>query len=224
MMLAEINLLPKRETKSLAFLLIIIVFVVLLAIGTTVIYFQHQAKEQNLNSIQSQTQQTKQTIAAEQQRAITIQDANSASQMKSMVDWAETYPVKTVPVMKKLISKLPERGFFREFAYTEDGTILVTVQFDTSSDAAYYLNDLTKLKMLSEAKMNSLKVENPEDEKTTVSNETNSDGTAKDQTMENVPFLPRYLVVYEVKLDAEYAKKEVSEETESVSDEGGAAK
>jgi hypothetical protein len=51
---------------------------------------------------------------------------------------------------------LPERGFIQSFAYTEAGTISLSVQFDSAREAAYFLDNLNESKWIEESSLSSL--------------------------------------------------------------------
>jgi len=204
-MLIDINLLPKKAPRKAGLPVFIIFFLVLAAIGISLFYWQYAAKQEKLASLQSQTQRMEETIAVQSQKIVAFESSNSAAELETIVNWARDYPIETVPVLQHLISFLPDRGFFQNFAYKDDGTIDLSVQFDSSREAAFYLTKLTESEWINEAKLTGI----------TTSAEI-IDLNAEEDSLENKsklindPFLPRYLALYTLSLNGQTVKDDTT--------------
>ena len=77
----------------------------------------------------------------------------SITLLKNAVEWANNYPIQTIPVMQHLTGLLPERGFIQTFGYTEAGTVTLSVQFDSSREAAYFFDNLNESDWIDEASL-----------------------------------------------------------------------
>jgi Tfp pilus assembly protein PilN len=155
-MLVEINLLPQKEPKKIGFIITLSCLVTLLLIISAFYLWQTNAVKGNIASVEGQIEMTKKIAEKENKSTETLEAASSVSQLKSAIEWANEYPIQTIPVMRHLTSLLPERGFIKSFAYTEAGTISLSVQFDSAREAAYFLDNLNESKWIEEASLSSL--------------------------------------------------------------------
>ncbi|MEH7093885.1 PilN domain-containing protein [Neobacillus vireti] len=155
MMLVEINLLPQKEPKKFN-IINLSTIVAVLALISGLYFWQIQSVKSEVDYVDKQIAMTKKIAEKEEKSANTTEVASSASLLKTAVDWAADYPIQTVPVMRHLNSLLPERGFIQSFAYTEAGTITISVQFDSTREAAYFLESLKESDWIEDASLNSL--------------------------------------------------------------------
>ena len=58
-----------------------------------------------------------------------------------------------LPVLGEVVDALPERGFLEEFTYTGAGALELGIQFDSSREAAYYLERISSTKLVSDVKL-----------------------------------------------------------------------
>lgn len=187
-MLAEINLLPKKEQRNYTFIIIGIILLVLLMGLSTFLYFKFIDYKKEVASIEQQIATTQEIAVLEQQKANEVEKNNSVQQLKDLVDWSEKYPIKTVPLLQHLTSLLPERGFFLSFDYVKEGTILMNVQFDTSREASSYLDELIASEWTNDAKLISLLTGTiivEEDEESANNGASDSDNTEDDTINED---------------------------------------
>ncbi|MFJ5715532.1 PilN domain-containing protein [Neobacillus sp. NPDC093127] len=155
-MLVEINLLPQKEPKKFAFIITLSSLLAVFLVIGGFYFWQTQSVKDELTSLDREISTTKKIAEKEQQNNETVISSGSISQLKSAIEWANDYPIQTVPVMQHLTSLLPERGFIQSFGYTESGAVTLTVQFDSAREAAYFLNSLNHSKWIEEASLNSL--------------------------------------------------------------------
>jgi Tfp pilus assembly protein PilN len=158
-MLVEINLLPQKEPKKIGFIITLSCLVTLLLIISVFYLWQTNVVKGNIASVEGQIEMTKKTAEKENKSTESVEAASSVSQLKSAIEWVNEYPIQTIPVMLHLTSLLPERGFIKSFAYTEAGTISLSVQFDSAREAAYFLDNLNESKWIEEASLSSLSAE-----------------------------------------------------------------
>ncbi|ULT55832.1 PilN domain-containing protein [Neobacillus drentensis] len=155
MMLVEINLLPQKEPKKFN-IIYLSTIVAVLALISGLYFWQIQSIKSEVDSADKQIAMTKKIAEKEEKSTQTTEVASSASLLKTSVDWATDYPIQTIPVMRHLNSLLPERGFIQSFAYTEAGTVTISVQFDSTREAAYFLESLKESDWIEDASLNSL--------------------------------------------------------------------
>ncbi|MCH6266694.1 PilN domain-containing protein [Neobacillus citreus] len=155
-MLVEINLLPQKEPRKFAFFGTLAGILVILLLAGSYYYFQISSVKSDIASVNREITMTKKIREAEEKKNTTAESSTSVNQLKSAIEWAHTYPIRTIPVMRKLTSLLPERGFIQSFAYTEAGTITLTVQFDSQREAAFFLNNIHESNWIEDASLSSL--------------------------------------------------------------------
>ena len=186
-MLVEINLLPQKEPKKIGFIITLSSLVALLLIVGAFYLWQTNAVKSTIASIDRQISMTKKIAEKENKSTEAVEAASSVNQLKSAIEWANEYPIQTIPVMRHLTSLLPERGFIQSFAYTEAGTISLSVQFDSAREAAYFLDNLNESKWIEEASLSSLSAaataESTADNSTAATtSQTNTTNSSNDST------------------------------------------
>lgn len=208
-MLVEINLLPKKERRKSATIVISASFLLIILFTAIFFYWKFQSIDNQITTLTTEISQTQQLTAIEQEKVTSFESSDSVDQLKSSIDWANEYLILSVPVMRHLTALLPERGFIQSFNYEETGTLTLMVQFDTSREAAYFLDRLNDSKWIQEVDLNTL---NAKEESSTL--ETDDFTTNTTTVEEENTFLPRYVGEFEIKLDREIAKKASGESLE----------
>lgn len=209
-MLVEINLLPKKEQKSITvYLLVALILLALIGSGVF-FYWKGQGYDEKIASTERQIKIVQDLTAKEQQKQTAEESSNSVTELEKTVQWAKDYPLKTVPVVKHLTELLPTRGYMKQFTYTETGEIQLTIQFDTSNEAAYYLKSLSDSKWIAEANLLSL---------TTNEIEKDANKDKKNNSLGSDKYVPRYLGEYSIKLNRDVVKK--VEQQDQTNEQGG---
>lgn len=184
-MIVEINLLPKKEPKNVVFLFITVIITAIVVIAAAVFYVLIDRAETQIDSLEKELKQTQALQAIEQQKLADMQSVKEIEELDKTVQWAKDYPLKMVPLLRNMTKLLPERGFIMNFSYAEDGTVTVSVQFDTSEQAAYYLKRLSDAKFIADVQLKSLTAVNANEK-------SDEQGTTEEQVV------PRYLAQYEM--------------------------
>ncbi|MEH7254090.1 hypothetical protein V7111_18375 [Neobacillus niacini] len=193
-MLVEINLLPQKEQRSKGFIFTLIGMGVFFLLVAGFYGWQIQSTKTDIANLDKQIEMTQKIAEAEQKNVHSSESAMSVSLLKNAVEWANSYPIQTIPVMQHLTSLLPERGFIQSFGYTEAGTVSLAVQFDSAREAAYFLNSLNESEWIDEAGLSSLNAEEKEadsTETTETTNKTSGEGTeTSTETKQSLLFTP----------------------------------
>ena len=198
-MLVDINLLPKKEPKNVVFLLSAVIVAAIAVIAAAVFYVLVDRAERQIDSLEKELKQTRALQAVELQKLADLESAKEIDELNKATQWAKDYPLKMVPLLRNMTELLPERGFIMNFSYAEDGTVTVSVQFDTSEQAAYYLKRLSDAKFIADVQLKSLSAVN-------VNEKNDEQRTAGEQVV------PRYLAQYEM-----HIRKQALEEKEKPS-------
>ncbi|MGJ7912300.1 PilN domain-containing protein [Neobacillus sp. LXY-1] len=183
-MFIEINLLPQREPKKVGFIIAISSLVFLLILSGAYYLGQVHSVKNDITRITRQIDITSKVVNKDNNQSGISTSSKSISQLNSAIDWAKEYPIQTVPVLRHLSSLLPERGFIQSFGYTEAGTITLTVQFDTSREAAYFLETLHDSKWIEDASLNALTATDQSKTTGTSSTSTNPPNTSTATTVQ----------------------------------------
>lgn len=154
-MLIEINLLPQKEPRKFNLIILIILLSLIVMLSSFYIW-EIQSTKDNVKKVDRQIETIKEISVKETENTHQNQSIMSVSVLENAVEWANTYPIKTIPVLQHLTALLPERGFIQSFGYTETGTVTISVQFDNSREAAYFLNSLNKSDWIEKVTLSSL--------------------------------------------------------------------
>jgi type IV pilus assembly protein PilN len=195
-MLVDINLLPKKERKNFTLFIILAVLSSVILLGTLYFLIYGNALKKDEKVLKEKILQVNEKLQQEQDKLITMQETTSLEELKNAVKWAETYPIKAVEVLKHLTSLLPERGFILQYSYNEKGIIHLSVQFDTSREAAQYLQWLTDSGWVDEVSITSLGLSTTSDLPANLINEMNT-----------TEFIPRYIGEFDISLAREKVKE-----------------
>jgi Tfp pilus assembly protein PilN len=231
-MLVEINLLPQKEQKKLGFIISLVLLVVLFLLVSALYYVQIHATKTSIEFLNTQITNTQQLEAQLQKQQGSV-SSNSVNQLKTAIDWADKNRIETIPVMRQLTALLPERGFIQNFTYNDSGTATITVQFDTTTEAAAYLNSLNNSSWIDNASLTSLNTgsDNNSGSNTSSSNSTTASNNGNtstsltvgsNTTSTNSKFLPRYTGQFDIQFNQDAIKKAIENSQKIGSDlEGG---
>ncbi|TFE01020.1 PilN domain-containing protein [Jeotgalibacillus salarius] len=178
----SINLLPKKQKKQRFRMAFIIPIIAVLVLLTATVFVLQWSKGEELERIDSQLSQAQQEKALLEQQNQRNESVGGIDQLESAIQFMESYPIPTVEVLNHFTELLPERGFFESFQYTDTGLITLTVQFDMSREAAFYLHQLEQSEKVTQASLQSI-----------VTEELDSAGSDE--------VLPRYVAQYTVMLN-----------------------
>lgn len=186
-MLVDINLLPQKERDRPAFLIAAISILLVAVIILAVLAFLAGSHEREQAVLAAQSVQVASEQAAIRTQLEAAQGMNEEQQLKATVDWAEGYQFDTVPLLQELVSILPARGFFESFSYTGLDQAILSVQFDTAREAAYYLAQLKASELIESATLDSV-----------AQNEIDTAETEEGVVIEKavIEEMPRYIASY----------------------------
>jgi len=218
-MLVEINLLPKKEARSSTYIIWIIIIGFIFLVLAGLFYWQYAAQNKMLKTAESSLELTQKILESEKQELSAYEDSQSAKELETAVSWAKNQKIDTVYMIKEMTKSLPERGFIQELHLEERQKLNLTVQFDTKSEATYYLNALLQTSWIEEAVL------------TDVKSTDFLEGKVSDEIDETIDALkkssvePRYYAQYEVILNVSALKAAAEEKAKdkegSTADEEG---
>ncbi|WP_188074731.1 PilN domain-containing protein [Planococcus sp. ANT_H30] len=155
-MLVDINLLPQKEReRPVALFAVLGIILAAVLIWATFFFMAQSQSKQQVATDAEYTLVTSQSEAIRAQLEASI-GLNDEQQLQATVVWAEGYQFDTVPLLGDLVSRLPKRGFFDSFSFVKPNLGTLTIQFDTSREAAYYLTQLKASEFLESATLDSV--------------------------------------------------------------------
>ncbi|RFB17685.1 hypothetical protein DZB84_07480 [Bacillus sp. HNG] len=212
-MLVNINLLPRKEFKNRAKLLLLIIMISVALMGFLFLLIQYKKATTLEEQLTKHITTLQETRVAEEQKNDSANQSNHVINLEKTVEWADSYFVETVPILNHLTTLLPERGFVQNFSYTEDGIVTLEVQFDTNTENAQYLALLTDSLLIKSAQLLTVSTTPIADagngtvtttETTDTNNNAKENEAATDNKIEseqNNNILPRYYAQYEIIFD-----------------------
>lgn len=205
-MLVNINLLPQRKKKSISHLVLLVFSFFILFGGGIWLYFQYQSLQLELSTAQQQLTMTKKLREVQEQKANQTVASTAVSQLEGIIKWIEQKPVSTVLVLHHLVSALPKYGLFLNYQYTDEGTINISVQFDTLHEVSAYLHELESDPIIQEIKLGNVAA-------SPMTPPTASVGTGELSIADEdkARFMPRYTAQFQIKLHVEKVKEEKGE-------------
>lgn len=182
-MIAEINLLPKKETRQPVRLILLLgaALLLLAAFGLYWLIERADHRQAVLEAELKKVRAEQSMLAAKTKQA---DEGKEREELAKAVEWAQRYPLKSVPLLRALAKQLPERGFVMNVAYSDQSKMTMVVQFDAPEEAAYYLDRLENVKLIKKAKLISVAASQQAD-----------DGSGDYQVV------PRYMAQYELELN-----------------------
>ncbi|KIL46207.1 PilN domain-containing protein [Jeotgalibacillus campisalis] len=196
----SINLLPKKQRRQRLQLWVVVPLAAFLVLSTIFISVLNYTKSQELNRAEAAYSQVQQEREILEQQQVADAGAGSVEQLEIAIEFMKTYPIETVPILDHFTARLPERGFFQSFQYNESGIIVLTVQFDSSREAAYYLSQLQQSDWVEDATISSITTE----EMQTIE--------AEEPSEDEGAVLPRYLAQYTIALTDNAGMEEEADE------------
>lgn len=191
-MLVDINLLAEKERGRPVFILSAISLILLGFIVGLVFYFVGNSYENRQQILAVKSADIVSQQASIQDKLLQSEALSDTQQLQKTVEWAETYQYDTLPLIRKLTSLLPERGFFMNFSFSSPSEALINVQFDTSREAAFYLTQLKSSEMITSVNLSTLSYQ-PLAE---VSANQTEGATTEVESISSV--MPRYVASYAI--------------------------
>ncbi|MBB6445869.1 PilN domain-containing protein [Bacillus benzoevorans] len=201
-MLVEINLLPQKNSKSKLIFVMIGIIIFLFVATSAFFVWQINAKEAKLSETQNQLDTKLAMIEQKNQQLKEYNASTSVQELEQAIKWADTQSFDSVFLLDQLTKMLPERGFILDFKIDENYKINQVIQFDTRSDAAYYLHTLLAHDWVEEAVISEAKSDELD-----LGADTEEGKTASVSYYNESNVLPRYIAQYEIILNLQALEK-----------------
>lgn len=189
-MLVEINLLPQKAKRSIK-AVIITSAIVLVTLSLYIVgYFWYDSKLATIANLEAETQIVVKLRELAEQKKEEAAPVDSIEQLQEKINWIEGQQISIVSLLNHFVGLLPPRGYFMSYQYSDQGTVSVTVQFDSAREAATYLHSLNESPFVRQVMLQQLNISELNDE----------------DTEERFEYLPRYIASYQIEIDRESAK------------------
>ncbi|MDQ0232820.1 PilN domain-containing protein [Metabacillus malikii] len=138
-MLAEINLLPRRDRKNQAKRAIILLIAMITLITSLLFFFQTRSILQENEQVTSKNRTLQGQLEEKLANQNELKQNSSVEILQSAVNFADAISKDVLPYLEELVALLPERGFFINYEQADPRSIKVVIQFDSNREAAFYL-------------------------------------------------------------------------------------
>jgi hypothetical protein len=206
-MLVEINLLPEKEPKKIGFIVFITSILLLSLLAGASHFYQILSTNNQIISINDQIALTKKIVTQLGQTGQTTASTSSVDLLKTAIKKETENRVPTVPIIQHLNSLLPERGFILSFSLQDSGSLTISVQFDTATESANFLENLNQVGWIKAATLTSLTSTPLKDETSSASSTAYSTAGTNTSSNSANKYLPRYTGQFQIILNIKEAKK-----------------
>ncbi len=188
----DINLI-QTKTRPKEWLFISVFLVILLVCLFAWLWSIYHEKQQQVENLEN-------LIASQVSIPVATEDDPMVIEFdryESAVEWASTQPYSKLAILVELSKKLPVRGYFTSYVYSDD-SIELEVQFDSHAEAAFYLTSIQQSPFINEARILSV----------------TKDTLAQENAVNEETFVqPRTIAVYSILLN-QAALKDLDSEQE----------
>ncbi|MGJ9457199.1 hypothetical protein [Oceanobacillus sp. CF4.6] len=154
----EINFLEKEPNKNIAYILLGIIFIVLLVLAVSVLLFQKNSYDNQLEALESEMIQIE-SVLLEQQKANGTQ--RQLEQLEQELIILESEMLPTVEVYHEIIGLLSEPEQLITFDYGTENQLTIDASFPTLHAVADYIAILTEQPYVQDTQLtSSIKMEN----------------------------------------------------------------
>lgn len=143
----DINLI-QTKTRPKEWLFISAFLVILLSLMSIWLWSMQQDNQQKVESLERSIESQVMIPVLETENPLLLE----FERYETLVEWATTQPFSKVALLIELSKKLPDRGYFTSFIYSE-GSVDLEVQFDNHAEAAFYLTAIQKSPFITEARV-----------------------------------------------------------------------
>ncbi|WP_138415523.1 PilN domain-containing protein [Aquibacillus sediminis] len=162
-MIVEINFLdPKKKRNMVPYLLGLMTVAFLTASG----YWMFQ-EYQNLQEQQAQLQQEiNENRQIQQEYESRTNLAAKRSQLNEQITQLEQEIFPTVPLLKQMVSMLPETGYFDNYSFSLNSDISLVLRVDRLEDVAAYMHSLESQAYVESADVSNISVNTANESRT----------------------------------------------------------
>ncbi|TWI57099.1 hypothetical protein [Halalkalibacter nanhaiisediminis] len=191
-MLVEVNLLPEKNKQDVTYVFILLTTLLLIALGTTVLYFYHSYVAKEVNGLNQEVYSV-QMQSTELNQQMVEEAGTELERLQQAVGELQSRVVPTSLLLDHLVRLLPERGYYLTFNYELPGTVMFDASFDRMEEIAAYHQALEQSDVVSSISLSVVEAnEMLDDQEFDVNND-------------NV--LPRYIASFTLEIHTENVKK-----------------
>ncbi|HJV46788.1 MAG TPA: PilN domain-containing protein [Bacillota bacterium] len=204
-MLANINLLPQKERKSVSFIVLLVLPVLILGIGSSWMLKHYYDTKTTIGASKQELATIEKQIQAEQNKAKGSANSGPAAELEKLDQWLQANRYSTVKIIETFTSYLPERGYFESYQATQGGELNIQVQFDSLDQISAYLNQLKNSSYVQSASL--MSVATQKIEKVPKDN-ANAEKVIDQLAEKDEGILPRYHAQLKIKINVQEVRKD----------------
>jgi type IV pilus assembly protein PilN len=182
----EINLLREKPKAHPIFRILIYLLVAILLANAVFIYVKYSSVSSEIEMLETKIKSTETERIALEAKINNMQSDSFINEYKQDVNVIKAFHFSSVGILNDFVRVLPERGFFIDYTFSENGTVDVFVKFDTLPEMSMYTDGLSSLPFVTNVSLDDVEIKE-------ISNNENE-------------VLPRFYVQYSISLDIETVK------------------
>jgi type IV pilus assembly protein PilN len=182
----EINLLREKPKAHPIFRILIYLLVAILLANAVFIYVKYSSVSSEIEMLETKIKSTETERIALEAKINNMQSDSFINEYKQDVNVIKAFHFSSVGILNDFVRVLPERGFFIDYTFSENGIVDVFVKFDTLPEMSMYTDGLSSLPFVTNVSLDDVEIKE-------ISNNENE-------------VLPRFYVQYSISLDIETVK------------------
>lgn len=155
-MIVNINLLPQREKRNIATLIMIVIFFMVISSVILFLYVMKQNEEISKSSKQQQLTSISAQLIEHNKSQQSSGTETDIAKLQAELNQLKSTTFSTVFVIDELTKQLPKYGVFDSLNYEKDGSIELQVSFNEKREAIYYFARLQKQEWILQTKISSI--------------------------------------------------------------------
>lgn len=195
-MLVDINLLPQKEKKRSWGLITILIGLIIVGVFFLTLWLLYHSQLRTVEQLNRELT-INQELRKVYEDSQSTQATTPTEELEQAVKWVESNHKETYILLEHLTALLPERGFIQNYSYESLGTLSLSVQFDSTRQAADFLNHLRASSYMKSVDLQSV-----------------STIELEEDILEDDP-LPRYIANFSIELNVEKLLTTVQEKEET---------
>jgi type IV pilus assembly protein PilN len=182
----EINLLREKPKRHPIFRILIYVLVAVILVSGSYTYLMYSTYAGQISTLETKIKAAEDERLAIQTQINSMQASSSIDEYAQDVNTIEAIHFSSVGILNDFVKLLPERGYFIDYSFSEDGIVYIYVKFDTLPEMSVYTDGLSTLPYVTGVRLDDIEI--------------------KELTNGDNEVLPKYYVEFAINLDLETVK------------------
>ncbi|OZM57863.1 hypothetical protein CIB95_05765 [Lottiidibacillus patelloidae] len=182
----EINLLREKPKAHPIFRILIYILIATVLASGAFMYVKYSSVSSEIEMLETKIKSAEAERIALEAKITDMQSGSFIDEYVQDVNKIEAFHFSSVGILNDFVKLLPERGYFIDYTFSENGIVDIYVKFDTLPEMSMYTDGLSSLSFVTNVSLDDIEIKE-------VSNNENE-------------VLPRFYVQYSITLDLETVK------------------